>query len=136
MDNSAEDLSWSYITNMSDFGDTHPPLSPVTGDVGHGVLFHDALGRSEGIHDPTGSEIVLVRNASSTDLSYHDETQHQPPLLIYPGFNSTEASLENASSNSYDGNRTSGDGYTFVEGMPFYSSGAIEFQGPWDEHQV
>ena len=88
--------------------------------------------------DPTGSEIVPARNALTTNLSYHDEIQHQPPLLIQPSFNSTETSLVNISSNPYDRNHTSGDGYTFDEiaGGSFYGSGAIEFQGSWDEHQV
>jgi len=137
MDNSADDQLWTDIMNMSEFNSTPLSLPPVTGDVGHGVL-HGALGRSERILEPTRSEIVLARNALTTNLSYHDEIQHQPPLLIHPSFNSTETSLVNISSNPYDGNRTSGDGYAFdeIDCRSFYGSGAIEFQGSWDEHQV
>ena len=124
--------------NMNEFNSTPLSLSPITGDVGQGALLHGALGKSEGILDPTCSEIVLARNALTTNLSYHDEIQRQPSLLIHPSFNSTETSLANISSNQYDGSRTSGDVYAFdeINDRSFYVSGAIEFQDSWDEHQV
>ncbi|KAH8789180.1 hypothetical protein BGZ57DRAFT_850779 [Hyaloscypha finlandica] len=110
MDNFADDQSWTDMVNIGEFGSTP---------------------------DPTSSETVPARNALAINLSDHDEIQHQPLLLIHPSFNSTETSLVNISSNPYDGNHTSGDGYTFDEiaGGPFYGSGAIEVQGSWNEHQ-
>lgn len=138
MDNSADDQLWRDIINIDGFNSSPLSLSPITGDVGQGVLLHGALERSEGIFDPTRSENVLARNALTTNLSYHDENQRQPSLLIHPSFNSTETNLANISSNPDDGNRTSGDGYGFdeIDDRSLYVPGAIEFQGSWDEHQV
>jgi hypothetical protein len=138
MDDSADDQLWTDTMSMNEFNSTPLSFPPITGDVGQGVLLHGAVERPEGILDPTRSDIVLERNASITNPSYHEETECQPSMFIDPSFNSAETSLTNISANLFDGNLTFADGYTIdeVDDRSFYVSGPVKFQGPWDEHQV